>query len=56
MFKAMIFSIIIKSNVNSGIKSFRFEDKIKSENVVYKDFAKYLRRASQSSKKVEFLL
>jgi energy-coupling factor transporter ATP-binding protein EcfA2 len=45
-----------KSNVNSGIKSFRFEDKITSENVVYKDFAKYLRRASHSSKKVEFLL
>ena len=45
-----------KSSVNSGIKSFRFEDKIKSQNIVYNDFARYLRRASQSSKKVEFLL
>ena len=45
-----------KSNVSSGIKSFRFEDKIISENVIYKDFAKYLRRACNSSKKVEFLL
>ena len=45
-----------KSDVNSGIRCFRFEDKIINENIIYKDFAKYLRRASHSSKKVEFLL